>query len=143
MKYGDMRERLLAWCVYMGEGGLDRPVDAIPFDLMRIDGETDGSQDGQGDMVGLLLAIVAASDTAIGQQAVAAICDDGPSVDMELDDKAVADAVVLAHLFSMWAKGVVSPSSPHLTLRKALVTGEGGWSMTEEGESFLRWRETD
>lgn len=119
---------------------MDRPVDAIPFDLMRIDGETDGSQGGQGDMVGLLLAIVSASDTAAGKQAVAAICDDGPQMYMELDDKAVADAVVLAHLFSMWAKGVVTPASPHLTLRKALVTGEGGWSMTEEGKSFLQMK---
>lgn len=131
----DMQERLLAWCVYMEDGGLERPVDAIPFDLMRIDGEVDGSQGGQGDMVGLLLAIVAASDPATGRQAVGAICDDGPPVDMELEDGAVADAVVLAHLFSMWAKGVAAPASPHLTLRKALVTGEGGWNMTEAGKT--------
>lgn len=138
MKYNDMQERLLAWCVYMDEGGLDRPVDAIPFDLMRIDGEVDGSQGGQGDMVGLLLAIVSASDPATGRQAVVAICNDGPKMDMELDDKTVADAVVLAHLFSMWAKGVAAPVSPHLTLRKALITGDGGWNMTEDGKIFLR-----
>lgn len=138
MMYGGMRERLLAWCDYMGGGGLDRPVDAIPFDLMRIDGEVDGSQGGHGDTVGLLLAIVSASDIATGRQMVAAICDDGPPVDIELGDKAVADAVVLAHLFSMWAKGVATPASPHLTLRKSLVTGEGGWNMTEDGRSFLR-----
>lgn len=132
-----MKKRLLAWCAYMDEGGLDRPVDAIPFDLMRIDDETDGIQGGQGDMVGLLLAIAAASNQTIVRQAVVAICDDGPSVDMELDDKAVADAVVLAHLFSMWAKGVAVPVSPYLTLRKALVTGEGAWNMTKAGKNFL------
>ncbi len=137
MKYSGIRERLLAWCAYMDSGGLDRPVDAIPFDLMRIDGETDGSQGGQGDTVGLLLAIVSVSDTATGRLAVAAICDDGPPVDLEIDDKAVADAVVLSHLFSMWAKGVASPASPNLTLRKALVTGEGGWNITEGGKKFL------
>jgi len=142
MKY-DMRERLLAWCAYIEEGGLDRPVDAIPFDLMRIDGESDGCQDGQGDMVGLLLAIMAAGGPEAGRQAVAAICDDGHPVDMELDDETVAADVVLAHLFSMWAKGVAAPASPHLTLRKVLVTGEGGWSMTEEGKSFLRGEEAD
>lgn len=138
MKYDSMRDRLLAWCAYADRGGLDRPVDAIPFDLMRIDGERAGSQAGQGDMVGLLLAIVSASDAATGRQAVAAVCDDGPAVELELGDKATADAVTLAHLFSMWAKGDATPLSPHLTLRKALVTGEGGWNMTEDGKSFLR-----
>ena len=138
MKYNGMKERLLAWCAYMDEGGLDRPVDAIPFDLMRIDDETDGIQGGQGDMVGLLLAISVASNRAIRRQTVVAICDDGPSVDMDLDDKATADAVVLAHLFSMWAKGVAVPVSPNLTLRKALVTGEGSWNMTKAGNNFLQ-----
>lgn len=139
MKYDDMRDRLLAWCDYVGEGGLDRPMDAIPFDLMRIDGERSGSQGGQGDMVGLLLAIVSVSNVATGRRAVAAVCG-GPAVELELelDDKATADAVVLAHLFSMWAKGTATPLSPHLTLRKALVTGEGGWNMTEDGKKSLR-----
>jgi len=114
--------KLLGWCDYLDDGGLDRPIDAIPYELMRC------HDDEMADVVGVLLA-VAATEGTDGARAIAVAAAGGPAADvgLEMDDQSMAQLVVLVTLLSLWAEGIAAPTEPHMTLRKAIVTSEGLW----------------
>jgi len=124
----DLGAKLLDWCDYLDAGGLDRPIDAIPFDLMRC------HDDAVAEHAALVLAVasVAGADTA---RAVVEsfVSGGGPTdVDGDLDESSVAGAVVLASLLSLWAEGMAAPTEPAMTLRKALVTQDGAWEVADD-----------
>ena len=121
--------KLSRWCDYLDDGGLDRPIDAIPYDLMRC------RDDQMADVVGVLLAVAALEGTDRAR-AVAVAAGGGPAadIDVEMDDQSVAQLVVLVTLLSLWAEGVAAPTEPHMTLRKALVTSEGFWRVADAEE---------
>jgi len=125
---GDMgAAKLSEWCDYLDGGGLDRPIDAIPFGLMRC------HDDQIADMVGILLAVAALEGTDRARAiAVAAGGGPGAEVDIEeMDDESVSQWVVLVTLLSLWAEGIAVPTEPHMTLRKALMTSDGFWQAAE------------
>ena len=114
--------KLLEWCNYLDDGGLDRPIDAIPFELMRC------HDDDATDLVGILLAIAAVDGPEKGREVIdARLAGAGPVEVGDLDEEMVSRNVVLAHLLSLWSEEMVYPQEPHTTLRKALVTDEGFW----------------
>jgi len=122
--------KLSEWCDYLEDGGLDRPIDAIPYELMRC------HDDRMADVVGVLLAVAALE--GLGEaRAIAAAAAGGPGADVgidveEMDDESVSQWVVLVSLLSLWAEGIAEPTEPHMTLRKALVTSEGFWRVADE-----------
>lgn len=119
--------KLLEWCDYLDGGGLDRPIDAIPFELMRC------HDDVAADLVGILLAIVAVDGAEKGREVIDSRLAGTGSVEVEeLDEETVARNVVLAHLLSLWSEEMVHPQEPHMTLRKALMTEEGFWKPTDD-----------
>jgi hypothetical protein len=121
--------KLSRWCDYLDDGGLDRPIDAIPYELMRC------HDDQMADVVGVLLA-VAATEGTDGARAVAVAAAGGPLADVgvEVDDQSMARLVVLVTLLSLWAEGIAAPTEPHMTLRKALVTSEGLWRTADAAD---------
>jgi hypothetical protein len=122
--------KLSRWCDYLDDGGLDRPIDAIPYELMRC------HDDRMADVVGVLLAVAALEGTG-GARAIAAAAGGGPGADVDvggMDGESVSQWVVLVALLSLWAEGVAAPTEPHMTLRKALVTSEGFWRAADAEE---------
>jgi len=124
----DLATKMLDWCDYLDGGGLDRPIDAIPFDLMRC------GDDDVAEHIALVLSVATVSDAGTARAVAESLISGGPPVDVDgdLDEQAVACAVVLTTLLSLWADGLATPTEPAMTLRKALVTTEGQWSVQDD-----------
>lgn len=113
--------KLIEWCDYLDTGGMDRPIDTIPFNLMRC------NNDEVSETVAILLSVAASSPTDPRAIVKSYITDCSAA---GLDSDSLADAVVLTTLLSLWSEDMATPSKPAMTLRKALrMSGSGSWQV--------------
>jgi len=140
----DKREtaKLRAWSEYLSEGGLDRPVDAIPFDLIDLD---DTSLE-LVEFLGAVLTLAVMSNPAEAAEAMNGFLGDPTfeeNAEEELEDAMKAlplsealdrldatdamltNSAALVGLLSMWYSDTARPMQPSHTLRKMILEPEG------------------
>ena len=143
--------KLRAWSNYLSDGGLNRPVDAIPFDLIDLDKASLELAEFLGGV--LTLAVLAGpekaawavegflgGDHSFGRDAedgIAKAMDALPLSDaldrLDATDDMLTNSAALVGLLAMWHDGTAKPVEPQQTLRKMILEPHGSqWDLSQE-----------
>jgi len=143
-------DKLRAWSDYLSDGGLNRPVDAIPFDLIDLE---EASLE-LAEFLGGVLTLAVLSGPKKAAWAVEGFLGDDPSFGegaedgvmramdalplsdaldrLNATDDMLTNSAALVGLLAMWHNGTARPVEPHQTLRKMILEPHGSqWDLSQ------------
>ncbi len=149
---------ILTWIVYLDHGGLDRPIDSIPFCLLGpLDEDTE-------NVLAVLLGVSAKTDIGSGLSAMCSILDldivsiieeENKNIDTspeieessgieeseepimnneQLEDLLQVSKISLSVL-NAWKDGDLECVAPHQTLRQMIIQNRSDWIEKNKGDN--------
>lgn len=140
------QEKIEEWLRYLRNGGLDRPIDAIPFAAIDLDGHREELLDLIANILVMTLLTdpvraeqmvreLMAMDAEIGEVIVPldkdAMGDDTPDNVLDEVSRMVQNAMTSVLILGDWHSGGARPMEPHHTLNKMIQDGKTLWDMSD------------